>query len=76
MKRFLSITIILVSFAFSSYNVGDQISISDQQLTKEVCYAPPGSNLTIGDDFNLYNLNGEYNGGNYHIFFLAMHASW
>ena len=67
---------ILVSFAFSVYNVGQQISVSDQQLTKEVCYAPPGSNLTTGDDFNLYNLNGAYNGGNYHIFFLAMHASW
>ena len=76
MIRFLSISIVLVSFAFSVYNVGEQISISDQQLTKEVCYAPPGSNLTIGDDFNLYNLNGEYNEGNYHIFFLAMHASW
>ena len=75
MKRFLSISIILVSLAFS-YNVGDQISVSDQQLTKEVCYAPLGSGLTTGDDFNLYNLNGEYNGGNYHIFFLAMHASW
>ena len=56
MKRFLSISIILVSFAFSSYNVGDQISISDQQLTKEVCYAAPGSDLTIGDDFNLFIL--------------------
>ena len=76
MKRFLSISIILVSFAFSVYNVGQQISINDQQLTKEVCYAAPGSDLTTGDDFNLYNLNGEYNGGNYHIFFLAMHASW
>ena len=54
MKRFLSISIILVSFAFSSYNVNDQISISDQQLTKEVCYAAPGSDFTIGDDFNLF----------------------
>ena len=75
MKRFL-ISIALMSFAFSLYNVGDQISISDQQLTKEGCYAPLGSGFTTGDDFNLYNLNGEYNSGNYHIFFLAMHASW
>ena len=76
MTRFLSISMILVSFAFSVYNVGQQISVSDQQLTKEVCYAPLGSNLTTGDDFNLYNLNGEYNAGNYHVLFLAMHASW
>ena len=72
MTRFLGISIILVSFAFS-YNVGDQISISDQQLTKEVCY---GHSLTTGDDFNLYNLNGEYNGGNYHVIFLDLSASW
>ena len=73
--RFLFCLLLTCIFA-STYNVGDQISISDQQLTKEVCYAAPGSDLTTGDDFNLYNLNGEYNGGNYHIFFLAMHASW
>ena len=76
MKRFLSISIILMSLAFSSYNVGDQISISDQQLTKEVCYAPLGSGLTTGDDFNLYGLNGAYNGGNYHVIFIDLSASW
>ena len=75
MKRFLSISIVLVSFVFS-YNVGDQISISDQQLTKEVCYAPLGSGLTTGDDFNLYGLNGAYNGGDYHVIFIDMSASW
>tara|TARA_B110000116_G_C16553313_1_gene454111 strand:- start:171 stop:386 length:216 start_codon:yes stop_codon:yes gene_type:complete len=71
MKRFLSI-IILVSLSFS-YEVGDQISVSDQQLTKEVCY---GHSLTTGDDFSLYNLNGAYNGGEYHVLFLDLSASW
>ena len=53
MRRFLISITLIMSFAFSSYNVGDQISISDQQLTKEVCYAAPGSDFTIGDNFNL-----------------------
>ena len=75
MKRITSIFIILVSFAVA-YDVGDQISISDQQLTKEVCYGPLGSGMTTGDDFNLYNLNGAYNGGEYHVIFMDLSATW
>ena len=55
MKKFISI-IVFVSLALSQYNVGDQISISDQQLTKEVCY---GHTLNTGDNFSLYDLNGR-----------------
>ena len=72
MSKFLGI-LVFISLVFSSYNVGDQISISDQQLTKEVCY---GHSLTTGDDFNLYGLNGAYNGGDYHVMFLDLSASW
>ena len=75
MKRFMIFSIILLSFALS-YEVGDQISISDQQLTKEVCYAPLGSGMTTGDDFNLYNYNGAYNGGEYHVIFMDLSATW
>ena len=64
MKKFFSI-IIFISLALS-YEVGDQISVSDQQLTKEVCY---GHTLNTGDNFSLYDLNGEYNGGEYHVMF-------
>ena len=75
MRIFMFIPILLMSFILS-YEVGDQISISDQQLTKEVCYAPLGSGMTTGDDFNLYNLNGAYNGGEYHVIFMDLSASW
>ena len=75
MNKFASIFVILTSLIFS-YDVGDQISISDQQLTKEVCYAPLGSGMTTGDDYNLYNLNGAYNGGDYHVLFMDLSASW
>ena len=63
---------ILASFTFS-YEIGETISISDQQLTKEVCY---GNTLTAGDNFSLYQLNGAYNGGNHHVIFLDMSATW
>ena len=72
MKKFISI-IVFVSLALSQYNIGDQISIGDQQLTKEVCY---GHTLNTGDNFSLYDLNGEYNGGEYHVMFLDLSASW
>ena len=75
MKRFMVIFTILLSLSFS-YEVGDQISISDQQLTKEVCYAPLGGDMVTGDDFNLYNLNGAHNGGEYHVIFMDLSASW
>ena len=77
MKKFLSI-FILLSFMFSqdSYSVGQQITISDQQLTKTVCHAPLGSDMITGDDFNLYNLNGAYNGGEYHVIFMDLSATW
>jgi len=74
MNRFLSIFVIL-SFLFSQgdYNVGDQISLQDQLLTKEVCF---GHSLTTGDDFRLSDLNGDLNGGDYHVIFLDLSASW
>ena len=75
MKKLIFIPMILLSFVFS-YEVGEQISINDQQLTKSVCYAPLGSGMTTGDDFNLYNYNGAYNGGEYHVIFMDLSASW
>ena len=77
MKKILILSVSLVSFLFSSYSEGQQISISDQQLSKEVCYASDfESNYAIGDDFSLYDLNGDVNGGNYHVFFIDMSATW
>ena len=75
MKKIMFMSVLLMSFAVC-YEVGEQISISDQQLTKEFCYAPLGSGMTTGDDFNLYNLNGAYNGGEYHVIFMDLSATW
>ena len=75
MSKFLGV-LVFISLAFSSYSVGDQISISDQQLTKSVCYGPLGSDMTTGDDFSLYDYNGAYNGGEYHVIFMDLSASW
>ena len=77
MKKIILTTIASISLVFSSYSVGQTVSISDQQLTKEVCYASDfDSGYNIGDNFSLYDLNGEYNGGTYHVMFFDMSATW
>jgi len=77
MKKILILSISLISFLFSSYSEGQQISITDQQLSREVCFASEfDSNYNLGDDFSLYDLNGDTNGGNYHVSFIDMSATW
>jgi len=67
----------LFSLSFCVYNIGQTISVNDQQLTKEICYASDfDSGYNVGDDISLYDLNGEYNGGQYHVMFISMHATW
>ena len=77
MKKYIILILSLFSLVFSSYSVGQTVSVSDQQLTKEVCYASDfDSGYNVGDDFSLYDLNGDYNGGTYHVMFFDMSATW
>ena len=77
MKKILLIITISCSFMFCSYSVGQTISLSDQQLSREVCYSSDFiSDYNVGDDMSLYDLNGDYNGGEYHVMFVSMHATW
>jgi len=68
--------VIFFSFLFSStYNVGDQISLGHQNDEYDICY---GTNLDINGDgvFQLSELNGNLNGGNYYVTVLKMSTSW
>jgi len=77
MKKIILISIASISLVFSSYSVGQTVSISDQQLTKEVCYASDfDSGYNVGDDFSLADLNGDLNGGTYKVMFFDMSATW
>ena len=77
MKKILLFLITLSSFVLCSYSVGQTISLSDQQLTKEVCHESTFSNeYQVGDDFSLYDLNGAHNGGEYHVMFFDLSATW
>ena len=72
--KFLFCLLLTCTFA-STYNVGDQISIGHQNAEHEICY---GSNLDPNGDgvFQLSELNGNLNGGDYKVILLEMSASW
>ena len=57
-----------------SYCAGEQISIIDQNSTHTVGAGTEEYNA--GDDFKLADWNGDLNGGNYHVIFIDMSASW
>ena len=65
--------IIVFSFTFANYNVGQFISESDQNLTKSTCYA--GNGYEINDNWKLADWNGSLNGGHYNVIFLEMSAT-
>ena len=74
MKKII-ICIFMLSLTYSqTYCAGDQISISDQNQEHIVGAAMDG--YEVGDSFRLADYNGDLNGGEYHIIFIDMSASW
>ena len=57
-----------------TYCAGEQISTTHQNQAHEVCAG--FEDYETGDTFKLSDYNGELNGGNYHIIFIDMSASW
>ena len=74
----MKILILCVSFISSvfaqTYCAGDQISLTHQNQSQAVCAGTEDYN--IGDEFKLADWNGDLNGGNYHVIFIDMSASW
>ena len=58
----------------SIYNVGDTLSIEDQNILFPVCNGS-GDYLT-GDSFSFSDLNGDLNGGDYKLTIISMNATW
>ena len=68
MGKFTAFIMILFSAGFSQvYDIGNQVTLEDQMTEFEVCYGDyPSGNLKLAD------FNGELNGGNYAITFIAL----
>ena len=67
----------ILSFTFvgaQTYCAGDQVSLNHQNQTHFV--GAGTEEYEIGSDFKLADWNGDLNGGQYHIIFIDMSASW
>ena len=69
--RHLLYLITFITLAFSTYQIGDTISIIDQNLPLSVCYGDyPEDYLKLAD------FNGELNGGGFSVIAFRMTATW
>ena len=75
MNKNLLVILLLFSLNYAqTYCAGDQVSLNDQNATHLVGAAY--DDYQVGDDFKLADWNGDLNGGNYHVIFIDMSASW
>tara|TARA_Y100000590_G_C15624772_1_gene978941 strand:- start:735 stop:953 length:219 start_codon:yes stop_codon:yes gene_type:complete len=72
MKKIILLSMLL-SVSFAVYNVGQTVSTSDQNVTLEGCST---TSDYYGQEFKLADWNGDLNGGEYHVIWLEMSASW
>ena len=64
-----------LSLAFSAtYDVGDVVSLTHQNIVKETCF--PGNGYSNGSSWKLADWNGAENGGQWNVIFIDMSASW
>ena len=66
-----TVIIILFSFSFSYYELGDTISIEDQQIPLEICYGEYEN-----DQYMIGDANCLLNGGRKTITILKLSAAW
>ena len=75
MNKYLLIILSLFSLNYAqTYCAGDQISSTHQN--EEHLVGAGTEDYDIGDNFKLADWNGDLNGGNYHVIFIDMSASW
>jgi hypothetical protein len=63
--------IIICSFSFSNYEIGDTMTVADQYIDYDVCYGEYPEEF-----FKFADINGAINGGNYKIAVIGISATW
>ena len=75
MKKIFISTLSILSFLYAqTYCAGDQISTAHQN--EEHVVGAGYEDYAIDDMFKLADWNGDLNGGQYHVIFIDMSASW
>ena len=64
----------IASLSAQTYCAGEQVSFNHQNISHEVCAG--FEDYQDGNTFKLSDYNGDLNGGNYHIIFIDLSASW
>tara|TARA_Y100000590_G_scaffold438645_1_gene561711 strand:- start:607 stop:828 length:222 start_codon:yes stop_codon:yes gene_type:complete len=67
-------SILIVGVSFAYYEMGEFVSVEDQNLSKSTCF--PGNGYDVGDQWSMADWNGALNGGDYNVIFLEMSATW
>tara|TARA_B100000579_G_C22759752_1_gene818351 strand:+ start:89 stop:340 length:252 start_codon:yes stop_codon:yes gene_type:complete len=63
-----------ISDSRSTYNIGDTLSLEDQNRLYPICNG--SGNYQTGDNFSFSDLNGDLNGGDYKLTLISMNATW
>jgi len=76
MKKYVLIIVSFFTFTYAQnpYCAGETVSITHQNESQSVCAAYDG--YEVDDIFKLADYNGDLNGGNYHVIFIDMGATW
>ena len=74
MKVIIFVLMVVSGMFAQTYCAGDQISLADQNIEHIVGAGMEG--YDVGDTFKLADYNGDLNGGEYHVIFIDMSASW
>ena len=61
-------------FISRSYEIGDTLSMEDQQRQYNVCHGD--DDYQVGEVFTFNDFNGHENGGNFNIIIISMNATW
>ena len=58
----------------TEYNIGDTLTIEDQNILYPVCNG--SGDYQTGDLFSFSDMNGDLNGGDYKLTLISMNATW
>ncbi|NQU66634.1 MAG: T9SS type A sorting domain-containing protein [Candidatus Marinimicrobia bacterium] len=68
--KLITLFLSMITMVFAIYNVGNTMTVSDQQMSFDICYGSTDSELSFAD------YNGDLNGGTYYVTWVEMSASW
>ena len=71
---FVVLLLFITPILSQTYCAGDQISLDDQNIEYPV--GAGYGDYDTGDIFKLSDLNGDVNGGEYHVIFIDLSTSW